>query len=124
MKQKTVLGSPLFSKLRHHVCQGEVEVDLGGGEAVMTQEALQSRQGDPFLDGGDGKGVTQDVGHDRPANVSAGRHTFDKHLDSAGSHAQCVVQRKVSLQQGLYTRREGNDAALGLTAIQARRQIR
>jgi hypothetical protein len=67
--------------------------------------------------------VTQDVGHDWPANVSAGRHTFDKYLDSAGSHAQCVVQRKVSLQQGLYTRREGNDAALDLTANQARRQI-
>jgi hypothetical protein len=51
------------------------------------------------------------------ARVRTVGNVLDQYLDGARCQAQGVMQRKVSLQQGLDARREGNDPAFGLGPI-------
>lgn len=89
--------SPLLPKLPDHVLGGEVEVELGGGEAVMAQETLQGREGNTLLDGGDGEGVAQDVRRDLPSDPGLVGDLLDKALKGARTHAQGVVKGEVAL---------------------------
>ncbi len=59
-------------KLFNNVFGREVEVDLGRLKRVMPQQALQRRQGDPFLDCRDGKGVPQHVRGDGAGTEAEG----------------------------------------------------
>ena len=54
---RSMSSSPLLPELAYHVFRREVEVNLGGGESIMTQEPLQGRQRDALLDRRDGERV-------------------------------------------------------------------
>jgi hypothetical protein len=62
MKQQTVLEITTALEIPGRLPQGEVEIDLGGGEAVVAQEALQSWEGDAFLHPSDREWVTEHMG--------------------------------------------------------------
>ena len=53
------LALPLLLKFFDNVLGREVEVNLGGQQRVMAQQALQRLLGDAFLDCRDGKGVSE-----------------------------------------------------------------
>lgn len=56
---------PLPLELLDDRLGGEVEVDLGRGEAVVPEEALKGWERDVLLDGGHREGVPQHMGSDR-----------------------------------------------------------
>ncbi len=57
----------------------------------MAQQALQRRQGDPFLDCRDGKGVPQHVRGDGAADTGAVSNALEHALDGANTEAEGFV---------------------------------
>ncbi len=72
MERWLLARSPLLLKFFDNVLGREVEVDFGGQECIMAQQALQRRQGDPFLDCRDGEGVPKYMRGDCTADTGAG----------------------------------------------------
>ena len=75
-------------KLFYDVLGREVEVDFGRPQRVMAQPALQRRQGDPFLDCRDGKGVSEYMGGDLAADAGTVSKTLEHALDGARTEAE------------------------------------
>jgi hypothetical protein len=73
------------------------EGDLGGGQAVMAKEALRCRQGEAFLDGGNGEGVAEHMRGNAVADLITVGYGGDEALDGAGGDAEAVVDRKVKV---------------------------
>ena len=85
----------------------------------MSEEPLQRRQGDISLHGGDGEGMPQDVRAHRTADARAVCHALDDALDGARPHTEHLMERKMSLYEGLYPRRERDNPSLGFAPIGA-----
>ena len=85
----------------------------------MPEEPLQGRQRNISLYGGNGKGMPQDVWRYRPTDARVVCHALDDALNGARTHTEGIVERKVSLYQGLYPRRERDNPALGFTPVGA-----
>ena len=99
MERWLLARSPLLLKLFDHVLGREVEVDFGGQERVMAQQALQRRQGDPFLDCRDGKGVPEDMRRDRAADAGTVSNALQHALD--GVTPICFVSIEVLTRNDL-----------------------
>jgi hypothetical protein len=77
-------SSPLVSKFSENLLGRKIELDLGGGQAIVAQEALHGWQGDPLLDRRDREGMTQDMRGHRPADVRPVSHALDQAQHRAG----------------------------------------
>ncbi len=83
----------------------------------MSEEPLQRRQRNISLYGGDGKGMSQDVWRYRPTDTRPVRNALDDALDGARPHTEHLMERKMSLYEGLYPRRERDNPSLGFAPI-------
>jgi hypothetical protein len=118
MLSSTVLRRlPLFPKLAHHLFRREVEVNLGRGQAIVAQEALQGRQRDAFLDRRDREGVAQHVGGHRPRDTGAIGDTLHEELHRPGRQANGILECKMVGNEGLQAGGERDDAPLRTAAV-------
>jgi hypothetical protein len=83
----------------------------------MPSEPLQGREGDTFLHGGNGKGVSEHVRGHRAIDTGFVGNTLEDALKGASCLSDGVMNGKVSVNQRAYPVCEGNDAALGLCAV-------
>ena len=110
---------PLLSELPYHVFRRKVEIDFCSREAVVSEQALQRGERDAFLHGGNRKGVSEHVRAHRAVDAGFVGNPFEDTLNSARGHADGVMDGKVSVDQWAYPVGKGNDATLGLGAIDA-----
>src|SRR5262249_10247827 len=108
---------PLLFKFPYHILRRQVQVNLSSGEPIMPYPPLQGREGDTFLHGCNRKGVSQHMGGHRAVDAGFVGNAFEDTLNGAGRHADGVMDCKVAVDEWAYPVGEGNDAALGLCAV-------
>ena len=72
---------PFILKLPDCVLRREVQINLGGGQAVMAKEGHEGPGGDPLFDAVDLKGMAKDMGGDGLGDPGFVGHFFDDPLN-------------------------------------------
>jgi len=78
----------------------------------VSEQALQGWERDAFLHSGNSKGVSEHMRGHRAVDVGFVRKAFEDALNSAGGHADGVMDSKVPVNQRAYSISKRNDAAL------------
>lgn len=69
---------------------------------IVSKETLQCRQRNPLLHGRHTERVSQDVGRNLPADLSAVRDQAHHSLNRSNARAEFIMQREVSFEKRLH----------------------
>lgn len=84
---------------------------------VVAEKALEGRQADALLHGGDSEGVAEDVGTGGAGQAGALGHPLHEALDRPRGHLEAVVEREIGLEEDSDAGGQGNHPRLTLGAV-------